>query len=297
MQGKSVQERKDIVARGGVSMWDNLYLSCGTQFKMYDVEDLIRFSVLKKTSSGMPSNSNRVQEAKDALQKNPYDLKLIKKLGFLYADDFEFEKAANVMVRGWKRASEFEDRDERFEFLMKVAEVSYRNFQFKQASAVLMDIEEPEDARKKMAYLLLMCHVHAQAGDAPKSLSSFSKAIDAEGFDAAVRIYAISALSLQKVGAFEVGKNALYDKVRKGDNKYKDEDKLIKIERLVNALGKEKKKGQGTSNGPLDELFLIVDGKPSKTMLKGLAALAGILLLVLIYWLEQSSLRKNKIIA
>jgi hypothetical protein len=297
LQGMSAMERKQHIARSGVTKYDWMYLSGGTQFKYYDVEDIIRFSVLAKTKAVLPSLSDKVKAVKDELQRDPYNMQVVKRLGVMYTDDFEWEKAANVMLRGWKRVGELSDRQERFEFLMKLAEASYRNFQFKQASAVLMDVELPEDPWEKLAYYMLCCHVRARSGEGPQSLQAFTKSMEGEGFEAAVRIWAISALSLKIAGTFEVGKNALHAKVRSGQNKSLDEAKLKKIERIVTAHVEAKEKEKEKSFSLNDELAELANGKPSKKCLQLLAGLILFFILVVFYWLEQRSLRSNKIIS
>jgi len=281
---KNIEERLDAIGQ-----YDDLYLhSIFDEGK--DIEDIIRMSHLTKTKVVMPSISNATKEVKDLLDKDPYNLPLIKMVGFKYAAEYQWDKCANVMMRAWKRVGEFKEPVERFRFLMKLSEASYRNFQHKQAYAVLMDVEEPSDPVERKAFQLLTCHIMAQQNDAPAALKAFSKAIEKDEFEAAIKFYAATAVGLKKVGAFEAAKNAVVNKVRSGPNYHMDESRCKTVESwamMSSDTAKDEK--------PSFTLWDSENKMPSKQAIYMVCALSAFLFLVLMYYAEQSSLKKKNI--
>lgn len=281
---KRIEERVDAIGQ-----YDDLYLhSIFDEGK--DIEDIIRMSHLTKTKVVMPSISNATKEVKDLLDKDPYNLPLIKQVGFKYAAEYQWDKCANVMMRGWKRVGEFKEPTERFRFLMKLAEASYRNFQHKQAHAVLMDVEEPSDPVERKAYQLLTCHIMAQQSDAPSALKAFSKATENDEFEAAIKFYAATAVGLKKVGAFEAAKNAIVNKVRSGPNYHMDESRCKTVESWAMMSADTSK-----DEKPPLRLWDAENKAPTKEAIYMVCAMAAFLLLLLMYWAEQSSLKKKNI--
>jgi len=275
-QGEAV----DIHAYGKFT----LYLDGGATFKKEDISDVIRGSMLpKRGTAEMPSISNTAKKAKDTLETDPYNMDFISKLGLVYANEHQHEKAANVMIRGWKRASELKDPNERFRFMLKLSEVSFRNRQFKQAYAVIMDIEEPRDPKEKLAYQLLFCHVAAEAGEAPKALSIFSKAVEKEDFEMAVKILASCCLRLSHVGSFQAAKNTVAQKARTGQMNAMD------IARLDTIEGWTKERVEKVKSP-----WSFDDGMPAWAPKAGLAFVCMIII-YLLWWMESKSLKSLKI--
>merc|ERR1712151_914658 len=100
------------------------------------------------------SISEKAYKARDELSKDPHDLKKIHNLGFIYWDEGQHEPCLNVLMRGWKRASEIEDEKVRFRFLLKLCELSHGMWKFRQALAVFRDIAEPSDKDELKSWLL-----------------------------------------------------------------------------------------------------------------------------------------------
>lgn len=262
----------------------SLYMSGTFYFKDEDLEDIIRMSVLPKRKVEMPSMSNASKAVKDKLQEDPYNIELIKELGLIYGSEAQWDKAANVMMRGWKRASELKDPRSRFEFLIKLAEASFRNRQFRQTAAILMDIDEPEDYYERKAYQLLSCHTYAENGDAPKALAVFSKAVEGEDFETSIKIWAAVALRLRAVGAFEAAKNAVMNKARSGPNYYMDQSRLQTVESwaIMSSTQDDTPKGW-------EDYFNFDDGIPKWIIYVGVAFVSLIIIYVL-YCIERRSL-------
>jgi len=269
-----------------------LYMGGAANFKGEEMEDIIRSSVLPRHKVPFKSISNVAKEVKDKLEDDPYNIEHIRDLGYLYCAEFQWDKAANVMMRGWKRASELKTADERFEFLMKLAEVSFRDFHFKQAHAIMMDVDEPEDYNEKKAYQLLSCHIFAENGDAPKSLAIFSKAIEGEEFESAIKIWAACALRLKKVGAYEAAKNAVMNKARSGQNYHMDQSRIQCVESWAIMSNDGEKKATPWYQIDLDAIQR--DGPP--TWMKGSAVGFVVFLFTMwLWWLESRSLQSLKL--
>jgi len=290
-KGKEDSDPVQMVQRpaipvGKTGKWDHLYMHGGATWDRFEVEDIVRLSVMmqsKGAQSLAKSTTNATQEVKDELSNDPYNIKLIYALGLRYFGEFQWDLCSNVLLRGWKRVSELADVNERFIFLMKLSEASYRNFQFKQAQAVLMDVDEPEGIEARRAYYLLGCQVHAQVGDLSKSLSAFSKAIEKEDFEIAVKIWAACVLALKRVGAFEPSKTQIAKKVRK-DHAYNDESQLRTVE-TWSVLPMMPEENKNTWD-------LIKQGKPPSWVY--CFSIANVLVFVvgLLYLIEQYSLTR-----
>jgi len=263
-----------------------LYMGGTGHWKDDEIEDIIRSSVCPKQKFEMPSISNSTKKAKDGLEADPYNIERIVDLGFAYTSEVQYDKAANVLIRGWKRSSELKNPSDRFDFLMKLCEVSFRNHYFRQAHAVLMDIEEPEDYCQKKAFQLLSVHIFAEMNDSPKALSVFSKAIEKEEFEMAVKIWAACAIRLKKAGANEVAKTAVLAKARSGQNHFMDQSRIQTVESWA-LMGSDVQNKKGW--------FDLEDGIP-KWMLKAAAAFFAFLLIWFLYYLETRSLRSMKML-
>jgi len=263
-----------------------LYLGGTARWEDDEVGDIFRATVIPRTKYVMKSNSNKAQAAKEALEEDPYSLEKIIDLGFIYASEVQYEKAGNVLMRGWKRVGELTDPAERFYFLMELAEVSFRNRLYKQAHAVLMDIDEPQDYYEKKAYQLLSCHAHAEIGDGSKALSVFIKAIDGETFGSAIKIWAACALRLRKVGAHEPGKEAIIKKARTGQDFLMDQSRIQTVESwaMLNDTPTD-----------LKGLLNFEDGMPKWIIVAGVMFIMMCWIAVL-YWFEVKNLRNMKML-
>jgi hypothetical protein len=263
----------------------SLYMGGTSRFKDEDIEDIIRSSVLPRKMYHMPSISNKAKEKKDKLAADPYNVELIRDLGFVFCSEVQWDMAANVMIRGWKRASELKDASERFTFLMKLAEASFRQRKFRQAHAILMDIDEPEDYYEKKAYQLLLCHTHGELKDATKATMVFSKAIEGEDFESAIKIWASCALRLKICGSFEVAKNSVMSKARSGQNYVMDQSRMQTVESwaIMSACPEDKK-----------SMFDLSEGF-QPWMIKAAIAFVVLIFIYLLYLLERRSLTALKL--
>lgn len=219
-----------------------LYMGGSARWQEDEIEDILRSSILPRKMYRMPSLSNKAQKAKNRLAEDPYNMEYLKDLGLIYASEYQWELAANVLVRGMKRVSELKDAGDRLMYLMKLAEASFRCRKFRQAHAVLMDVDVPDDPPEKKAYLLLSCHTYAEIGDSPNALKAFSKALEGEEFESAIKIWAACALRLKAVGVFEAAKNAVMNKARTGPNYVMDQSRMQTVESwaLLSSSGEEK---------------------------------------------------------
>lgn len=213
-----------------------------------DVIDVLKLAIRPRSLPTKPGLSNTIKMARDALAAEPHNLLLINELGRLYASEAQWDKCANVLLRGWKRSKEIVDDSVRFRFLMKLAEVSLRLGKFRQALAVLQDMEEPEGGYEKKAYLVLLIQVHASNGDVQRALKSFQRAIEGESFDNAVRILALTLADLHKAGGFHAAKTA----VEKLGAAYHNKSTLILLEQYA-----ERQDSKKASRDPVKILMVV----------------------------------------
>jgi tRNA threonylcarbamoyladenosine modification (KEOPS) complex Cgi121 subunit len=162
---------------------------------------------LKKAFTDKKSLSNELEGARDVLRDDPHNMMKIAKLGLLYAEKCRWSMAMNVMLRGWKRVSEFTDPRLRRAFLTKLAEASLLEGKCLQAAAVLKDLDEEPTERNELKSLQLL-RIHAEAGSKQieKALKALSSAIEGEDHVLVVRIWALSSQSLARTGMFEAAK-------------------------------------------------------------------------------------------
>lgn len=186
-----------------------LYLSNLQDLRKEDIIDVIRLTCRPSKVPKQKSISDKAQRQRNILEKHPYQLHTINELGAIYGSEAQWDKCANVMLRGWKRAPEITDPAVRFRFLMKLCEVSYYLKQFRQAYAVMRDVDRPDGGPELKSYLVLSCQVYAQAGDLQQSLKAFNQAIEGEDFELAVRIFALVQIDLKRAGAYESAKSTL----------------------------------------------------------------------------------------
>mmetsp|Transcript_54000 Transcript_54000/g.150181 ORF Transcript_54000/g.150181 Transcript_54000/m.150181 type:complete len:307 (-) Transcript_54000:28-948(-) len=204
-------ETKDATLRDPLTDLAPLYLGPFHLFLKSDIIEVLKSAnVRAPLFKGKPGISNEIKSGRDELHVDPYNLRGIARLGFSYASECKWESAMNVLLRGWKRAAEFKDRQLRFHFLMKLAEACHRMEKFRQAHAVLKDIEEPDGTiggdDAVLSYLVLSVRILSANGDVQHALKSFGKAIEGREFNAAVRIWAFCLSGLQKCGAYEAAR-------------------------------------------------------------------------------------------
>jgi len=221
-----------------------------------------------------PGRSRKVMEASNNLAADPYNMRYIHDLGAVYASEGQWEKAANVMLRGWKRASEIPDDHVRFRFLMKLSEASFRISKPRQAFAVLNSIEGPPKNDDLLAFQVMSVQIFCAVGDVQKALATFKKAISGQDFRDAVILLALIADDLRAVKAFHPVKDA----VNALRTEREQETHLTIIEHYVEAKDKQEQEFK-------------INISPRVAM--GIGITAGLLLfLYVLYLLEQWSLRQ-----
>jgi len=149
--------------------------------RKYDVVEVLRLALSSHGRSATRTEmSEETKRARDALADSPHNMCRINELGRVYANEGQYDKCEIALLRGWKRAGEIDDPSIRFCFLMKLCEVSYYLRKYRQAAAVLKDIEEPQAPEELQAFLLLACRVYACNDDLPGAMRLFSRGIEEE---------------------------------------------------------------------------------------------------------------------
>lgn len=243
-----------------------------------DVLDVAKMCLRPRSGLFQPKHKglpNKIKVVKDALQEDPYNMMLINELGRLYVCEGRWENGVNVLLRGWKRAGEIPDPKIRFHFLMKLSEGSYRLSKFLQAFAVLQDIEEPASGEDLTTFLVFACQLCSAVGDSQRALRYFARAIEGATFHRAVRALTMAMYDLHKANAFESAQAA------------------------VQKLSKTQFDGQTLS------MLHTMISKPkprmeqkdfNKLMITIAVVTAVILLIYVLYLLEQHSLSKIKVL-
>jgi len=238
-------------------------------------------SALKKSAPNQVKGlSNEAKIAKDKLMADPFNMELIFHLGLAYGQDSQWDKCMNVLLKGWKLVREFQDAGVRFEFLCLLAQASQKENKFRQALAVLQDVEEPEDDELRSNFELLRCQIYCNNGNMQKGLQALNKAIEGQGFDKAAALWANCLGPLKKAGGYDVSKSTMLALAKTPE----DKDKLEAMEKL----------------SALRDEYHASQSKPVTNNSKkyGTAALVGVVVmafLYLLYLLEAESLSKLKL--
>jgi len=173
--------------------------------------------------------SPEAKRCKEALQRDPYNLELIFELGLAYADDAQWEQCANVLLRGWKRVGELQDREIRCQFLLTLSQASMSLKKFRQSLAVLNDIEESDEPETRVRVDTLRCHANCSTDDTATGLQAFHRAIAGQDFETASGCWALCYASLKQVGALQATRSAV--EVLAADDE--DRKKLDVLEQLA----------------------------------------------------------------
>ncbi|CAJ1350334.1 unnamed protein product, partial [Effrenium voratum] len=187
-----------------------LFLSSLSRYRDEHVIDVMKCA-LRRTQPVLerPGRSRQVMEASNNLAASPYSMRCIHDLGVVYTSEGQWEKAANVMLRGWKRADEIEDEHVRFRFLMKLCETSFRIGKPLQAFAVLKSIDPPASKEDMPAFQVMSVQVFCAVGDVQKALSTFRKAIENQDYRNALTMLALVADDLRAARAFHAVRDAV----------------------------------------------------------------------------------------
>eukprot|EP00933_Yihiella_yeosuensis_P048250 TRINITY_DN4433_c1_g2_i1.p1 TRINITY_DN4433_c1_g2~~TRINITY_DN4433_c1_g2_i1.p1 ORF type:complete len:282 (+),score=49.45 TRINITY_DN4433_c1_g2_i1:113-958(+) len=259
-----------------------LYMKDFDQLENEDIVDVIKMAVrprpkeMKELANRLPGRSKKVMEASNALSADPYSLYWINELGRIYASEGQYEKAANVLLRGWKRANEIPDASVRFHFLMKLCEASYRLGKPKQAFAVLKDMETPADRSQAVVFEMMACQVYCAVGDTQRAFAAFKRATTGDTFRLVVRKFALVIDDLRHAGCY----NAVRGYVAKLMDEHSDMSLLPMLDTYVTE--KEKKEIADKQNS-LSATIMV-----SLTLAVGLS-----IFLYILYLIEQWSLGKS----
>lgn len=221
-------------------------------------------------------------KAKDALAEDPYNLKLINALGTEYMSEEKWAEAGNVLVRGWKRVSEFEDPGASFEYLYQLCQCSLQCGKFKQAYAVLMDmegLEKPVDPSDMRAYYILQCNVLGQNNELQKTLKAFHNGIEGAKFEEVLHVWTQTVISLRKAGADQAAKSSL-ERLATTE----DEQKMLKVMHTMTELSENLQQSKTAKPSPIQNAVLI-----------GLSAITLGAMIWLLHLMESESLQNLKL--
>lgn len=226
------------------SEWEEFvpYLSIFERIGDESLADVIKRCVrsTKIKNLSIPCISKEALALKDDLAKDPYSLLNMNNLAHQYEMDGQYEQCLNVLMMGWKRAGEIPDEQIRFNYLMKICELSLGFWKYRQALAVFRDIMEPVDEKLLKRYVILGTQVWARNGDLQQCMKFFQRSIEGQSFKVAVRILAIVSLDLQKAGAFEAAKISI--ETLAGENGHLE---IMTINRFIET-NEERKKTDST---------------------------------------------------
>mmetsp|Transcript_33333 Transcript_33333/g.76003 ORF Transcript_33333/g.76003 Transcript_33333/m.76003 type:complete len:275 (+) Transcript_33333:68-892(+) len=168
-----------------------------------------------------PGLSDNAKAMKDALDRDPFNMDLILKLGVAYMQDDQWDRCANVMIRGMKRMSEFKDIDQRNQFGTLLCHASMQTKRYQQALAVLLDMEAPHDKDKLKAFSMLACKVYCYNKRAPDALKALSVLVEGEKGQTLSSTWAVLASSFKHAGVYEAAKSCVMKQLRTDDEKRK----------------------------------------------------------------------------
>lgn len=224
-----------------------------------------------------PGTSNEAKEIKDKLKEDPFNMELIFKLGKAYAADYQWERCATILLRGFKRASEFKDRKERFDFLMTLCQASIQLKKYKQALAVVNDVETPGDQDDQYVHEIMKCRVYCFNGDTEKGLKAFNRAIDGLQFEGVTQTWASCSDALRMADCWIATKTTVTNMAKNDE----DRQKLDSIEKMIK----------------LKEDYLAADEKPKmsgteQTVFYTVIFIAVVMFFYFLWCLEARSLEK-----
>ncbi|CAJ1361234.1 unnamed protein product [Effrenium voratum] len=163
---------------------------------------------------------------------------LIFELGKAYAEDEQWDRCCNVMLRGFKRVSELKSEEDRFDFLAVLSQASMHLEKYRQALAVINDMTDPTDPDSLRGLNIMRCQVHCSTGDMQKGLKAFNAAIEGASFQEAVKAWAGCSRALKQVNAWMVTKNSIAKLTHTEEEKKQLEsiDKLCELKDEVHKI-------------------------------------------------------------
>lgn len=248
---------------------------------------------IQEAAKPKPGLSAEAKRFKDALTVDPYNLEYMFALGVNYSKDNQWTQAENVLVRGWKRVKEFSEKEKRFSYLQVLLRATLKNRKYKQAAAVLQDMEEPEKEGLQYMYYASQCEVMGFCKENDKCLKAFNNTIDGlkaqldaekiedkDKFQQIIETWAHLIPALEQADILELTR----EKVAAFATNDEDKAKLDVYEKL------SKVRQEITDAATVPPSF----GPQQKLAVAGLVVMALILMYILYKW-EQSSLAKLNI--
>mmetsp|Transcript_72786 Transcript_72786/g.136008 ORF Transcript_72786/g.136008 Transcript_72786/m.136008 type:complete len:273 (-) Transcript_72786:126-944(-) len=168
-----------------------------------------------------PGLSDAAKAAKDALEGDPFNMDLILKLGIAYMQDDQWDRCANVLIRGMKRMGEFKDLERRNQFGTLLCHASMQTNRYQQALAVLQDMEQPHEKEKLKAFSMLACKVYCYNKRAPDALKALSVLVEGEKGQTLASTWAVLAASFKHAGVYEAAKSCVMKQLRTDEEKKK----------------------------------------------------------------------------
>eukprot|EP00929_Paragymnodinium_shiwhaense_P002056 TRINITY_DN102254_c0_g1_i1.p1 TRINITY_DN102254_c0_g1~~TRINITY_DN102254_c0_g1_i1.p1 ORF type:complete len:280 (+),score=85.16 TRINITY_DN102254_c0_g1_i1:78-917(+) len=179
----------------------------------------------KESEAPKPGLSHEAKKWKNALQSDPFNMEFITRLGVAYAQDRQWQRSVTVMLRGWKRVSDFPQRKAAFEYLCLLSQGSFKLDKYKQALAVLQDVTEDMlaevDCADKSRFHALRCQVYCANNEQQKALKAFHQAIEGQAFETAAGHWAGCLAELKKVELLDVTRSALQAKAGSDEERQK----------------------------------------------------------------------------
>eukprot|EP00930_Biecheleria_cincta_P002826 TRINITY_DN103803_c0_g1_i2.p1 TRINITY_DN103803_c0_g1~~TRINITY_DN103803_c0_g1_i2.p1 ORF type:complete len:296 (-),score=56.27 TRINITY_DN103803_c0_g1_i2:127-993(-) len=250
-----------------------------TQNSSEEVSEKLFSMIERLNPKPKPGTSNEAQRIKDQLKLKPFDMNLMFELGKAYANDYQWERCDNVLLRGFKRVQELDDASMRFEFLAVLCTASLRLHKHKQALAVLNDMEMPEDPALRHAFFIQQCQVYAFNGATDKCLKAFNRALEGNDFAAAVQVWIGCSQALKKIDSWAVAKAAI-EKLATTDAERVQLESIDKVCAIKDEY--------------LDSSAYLNYWESTQGHLTiALIALGIFALLVIVWWLEQWNLKRG----
>jgi len=220
--------------------------------------------------------SNEAKKIKDQLAEDPMNMKIIFELGKAYATDNQWDRSANMLLRGFKRVNEFEDSEARYEFLLILLDASINLKKYRQAYAVLNDMTAPDDEYGRIRHDIIKCRVHCLNGESDKGLKAFNSSIEKLAFANILENYAAAYEALQKADVLIVAKASVQKRASTDEEKKKFEgvDKLMQMK--------------------LEYQEALSETGTNRALVYSVVAILVILFLAFLWYLESKSLAQLK---
>lgn len=222
-----------------------------------------------------PGTSNEAHKVKELLKADPFNMDHIFMLGQCYAQDDQWERSEIVLLRGWKRTSEIEEKHKRFGFLLLLAKASLEVKKYRQALAVVNDMEERDDE----IFHVIRCQAYCANGDTQKGLKAFRAAIEGLDFQASAGVWAGCSSFLRLCGIWEATKMIMQELAKTDE----DKDYLRSVEALSQIKDSYLEAQQGGQKDNFQRMLLIFFG-----------LIFFAVIIYLLYILEQRSLASLK---